>query len=96
MPVKTALARINSASGLRKTVTVMFDDGCEKTWIRKRLADVLRLDGAKETVVVATFRQIVGKPVTSHKVKFSLVDPTKKEIVGLKSKPLLLMTLVPL
>ena len=96
MPIKTPLVRINSASGLEKTVRVMFDDGSENTWTRKGLADELRLDGAKETVVVATFRQIVGKPVTSHKVEFSLADPTKKEIIGLKSKPLLLMTLVPL
>ena len=51
-------SRINSASGLEKTVRVMFDDGSEKTWIRKGLADEPRLDGAKETVVVATFRQI--------------------------------------
>ena len=69
VPIKTALARINSTRGPEKTVRVMFDDGSEKTWIRKGLADELRLDGAKETVVVATFRQIVGKPITSRPVK---------------------------
>ena len=52
----------------------MFDDGYEKTWIRKGLADELRLNGTKETVVVTTFGQSVGKPVTSNKVEVSLVD----------------------
>jgi len=33
----------------------MFDDGYEKTWIRKGLADELRLNGTKEKVVVTTF-----------------------------------------
>ena len=52
----------------------MFDDGYKKTWIRKGLADELRLNGIKETVVVTTFGQSVGKPVTSTKVEFSLAD----------------------
>lgn len=51
----------------------MFDDGYEKTWIRKGLADELR-NGTKETVAVTTFGQSVGKPVTSKKVEISLVD----------------------
>ena len=51
----------------------MFDDGSEKIWIRKGLKDELR-DGTKETVVVTTFGQRVEKPVTSHKVEFSLAD----------------------
>ena len=51
----------------------MFDDGSEKTWIMKGLKDELR-DGTKETVVVTTFGQRVGKPVTSHKVEFSLAE----------------------
>ena len=50
----------------------MFDDGYKKTWIRKGLADELRLNGTKETVVVTTFGQSVGKPVTSRKVEFYL------------------------
>lgn len=51
----------------------MFDDGYEETWIRKGLADELR-NGTKETVVVTTFGQSVGRPVTSKKVEVSLVD----------------------
>ena len=63
----------------------MFDDGSEKTWIRKGLADELRLNGAKETVVVTTFGQRVGKPVTSHKVEFSLADKEENNWVKVKS-----------
>ena len=88
------LARIKSPSGLEKTVTVMFEDSSEKTWIRKGLVDELRLEGTKETVVVITFRQSVGKPVTGLKVEFSLADKKGNNLV--KSKPYLLMTLVPL
>ena len=63
----------------------MFDDGSKKTWIRKGLKDELR-DGTKET-----FGQRVGKPVTSHKVEFSLADTEGNNWV--KVKALALMTL---
>jgi len=63
----------------------MFDDGSEKTWVRKGLADELRLDGTKETVVVTTFGQRVGKPVTSLKVEFSLADKEGNNWIKVKA-----------
>ena len=83
--VKTALARIKSASGLEKTARVMFDDGSDKTWIGKGLADELRLDGTKEAVAVTTFGWSVGKLVTSHKVEFSLAHKEGNNSVKVKA-----------
>ena len=59
---KTALARIKSAwSGLEKTARVMFDDGFDKTCIRKVLADELRLDGTKRSSGGSNFQTECGK-----------------------------------
>lgn len=82
--VKTSLAKITSASGLEKTARVMFDEGPEKTWNRKGLADELLLNGSKETVVMTTFGQSVGWPVTIHEVEFSLADRDGNNWVNVK------------
>lgn len=82
--VKTSLAKITSASGLEKTARVMFDEGPEKTWNRKGLADELLLNGSKETVVMTTFGQSVGWPVTIHEVEFSLADKDGNNWVNVK------------
>ena len=62
-----------------------FDDGYEKTWIRKGLIDELRLNGTKETVFVTTFGQSVRKPVTSNKVEVSLADKEGNNWVKIKA-----------
>ena len=59
---KTALARIKSAwSGLEKTARVMFDNGFDKTCIRKVLADELRLDGSKRSSGGSNLQTECGK-----------------------------------
>lgn len=72
--VKTALVRINSASCLEKTARAMFDDGSEKTWIRKGLADELRLALAVDDVGAPVRAVRVTPSAWPHLAKIKSAD----------------------
>lgn len=64
----------------------MFDDGFDKTCIRKVLADELRLDGTKRSSGGSNLQTVWESLLQAARLNFIWLQ-TKKEIIGLKSKP---------
>ena len=83
--VKTAVAKVKNSQGMETMARVMFDEGSERKWIRKSLAEDLQLEGVTENILVTTFGERIGKPITSQKVEFHLANKESDSWTNIKA-----------
>ncbi|CDW61098.1 DUF1758 domain containing protein [Trichuris trichiura] len=65
-------ARLYGANGASVIVTCLFDAGSQRSFICKRIADNMRLQGNTECVTIHAFGSRLAKPTRCRRVAFTL------------------------